>query len=192
MSGIEPLVIGLAAAGAAAGAGVSAIQAQKQNKAISRAKEAQRTAAGVQEKQVAAQTANERRQLLLRQQQIEGSTAVAAGASGIDLGDFSPLNRQIETDAGLNLDILNQNLANTIASITSSLGANISGLNAQKSDIGLSAASGGIGGFTTGLSIGTSLQGAEVAGIEAERLKATRLDAFNSQIRGFRGIGVGI
>ena len=42
MSGIEPLVIGLAAAGAAAGAGVSAIQAQKQNKAISRAKEAQR------------------------------------------------------------------------------------------------------------------------------------------------------
>lgn len=189
MSGIEPLVIGLAAAGAAAGAGVSAIQSQQQNKAIGRAKAAQREAASVQSRQVEQQAANERRQLLLRQERIRGAAAVSAGATGVDLGDFDQVIGQTTIDTGLNLSVIDQNLRSSLDAITSNLNATNAGLNAQRSNIGLSALSGGLSGFTTGLSIGNALSSAEITAAEANRIRTQQATQVQGAVNNFMAMG---
>lgn len=166
MSIVPALAIGLAAAGTAAGAGISLYQAQQQNKAIKKSKESNKQAAAVKSKQVAASAENERQKLLLRQERVRGAIAAAGGESGFSLDDFAPLLNQADTDTGLNLAALRQNLALDLQSIDSGLDVNLSILENQQQNALLGSITGGLGGFSTGLSIGNDLE-------TAKRLKAT-------------------
>jgi Ni/Co efflux regulator RcnB len=179
MAIVPALVIAAVAAAAAAKA------ASDKNKAIKSAKDEQRKVAAVQEKQVTAQADDERRKLLLRQERVRGATAVAAGATGVDLGDFSTLIHQSEVDAGLNLDTLDTNLGNSMESIRTSLDASLGSLNAQKQNIGLAALTGGIGGFSTGLSIGNSMTQAGIGQDQVDAAKKQQFGQYNSAINNF-------
>lgn len=140
---------------AAASAGVSAAGAIQQNKAISKAKEANRNAANVQKGQLTDAAANER---LKREQdaaKIRSRIALLSGETGIAPDAYSGLFQQNETDLASNLRILDQNLTNEQARVDSGLQVNLAELSSRQVNPLFATFGGALQGATTGLSIAT-------------------------------------
>lgn len=140
---------------AAAGAAMSAKAARDRNKAIGRSITAQQQAAGVQNQQLADQTAVENMKTMRAAHQLQGRVRVAAGEAGATAGgSFAALDRQTAFDAGLNLAIGRQNLGNNQALVNSQYKAQATGAMSQWQNPLMAGFMGGVSGAQTGLAIG--------------------------------------
>lgn len=144
-----PLAIGLGVAGL----GMSAAQAIQQNRAINKAKEANRNAADVQKKQLVDVAAVEKAKREKEAAALRGRIAALSGESGIAIDAYSGLFQQVNTDLASNLDILTQNLTNEQARVESGLAANLAELNTRRVNPLFAGIQGGLQGAQTGLSI---------------------------------------
>jgi hypothetical protein len=154
-------VVGLAIAGAATSATVSAISARKQNQAISKAMKSQRSATTVQQKQLADAAGLEKLKRRREHAAILGRLRVASAEANVGFGGtFAALERQADFDLAANQRIIDENYRNQVALVRSGFEANIAQLESQVRNPVLDSVVAGIGGFQTGLSIGTGLDSA--------------------------------
>ena len=142
------------------GAVTSAVAAERQNDANSRARRSQQQAAAVQTQQLEDAAAVEREKRLQDQRRIAARLRVAAGESGLALGSGTAeaLQQQTQTDLSTNLGLIDQNLANQTLAVESGLEANLAALEAQEINPLIATFTGGLGGASTGLAIGSALQ----------------------------------
>lgn len=155
---MDPISLTALAIGSAAlGATTSAMGAASQNKAIKKSMESQTQAAKIQQQQVADQAAIEREKNFRAMQQIQGRIRVSAGEAGATTGgSFNALSQQAFNDQSLNNAILMRNMTNQQAAIAAGLQANLASLSSQHQSPILSGLTGGLSGFSTGLSIGNA------------------------------------
>lgn len=154
----DPVIWGLVIGGI--GAATSAVQAREQNKAIKKSAASQRQAAAIQVGQLQDAAEVERDKRIQDQRRISARLRVAAGESGLALGVGTPLALQNQTQADLdtNLGILDRNLNSQIAAVNTGAQANINALDAQQINPLLATFTGGMGGASTGLSIGGAIK----------------------------------
>lgn len=144
----------LAIGGTAMGAATSAVGASARNRAIAASMQSQRSAMATQQRQVQQSAAVERAKQIQQAQQIAGRLRVAAGESGVGMGgSMAALLRQTDLDAGMNLAILDQNLANQLAAIRTSGMAHMQQTASQAQNPLLAGIGGGLQGLSTGLSV---------------------------------------
>jgi hypothetical protein len=142
----------IAAAGVAvAGASIAAYGAVQRNKAISASSRSAKYAAGLQSRQIADQAATEREKRLLEAEQIIGRAKVAGAASGG--GDYQSSINQAEIDFGRNASIIDRNRQSATDRTNSELSSTLTSLRANRQNLILSAFTGGLQGFSSGLSI---------------------------------------
>lgn len=142
------------------GAATSAVQASKQNKALKNAAASQSQAAAIQTTQLTDAAAVEREKRIDDQRRIAARLRVASGEAGLSLGSGTSLalQNQSVSDLSTNLSILERNLQSQIAAVNTGAQANINALEAQTINPLLAGYSGGLGGATTGLSIGGAIR----------------------------------
>lgn len=176
MAAVPAIVVGLSLVGAAAGAGISYAQAQESNRNARRAKQRQREASAVEAKQVVRAGNIERERRIIDRRRAVGAIQAAAGETGFSFesGNFDPLIDQTGRDTQYNLDVLGGNVAGQLARTQSGLNANLAELTARMINPTYSTAAGAVGGFSTGLSVGSAFQSAELAGMERDRLRAAQ------------------
>jgi len=161
---MDPLTLAIiAAAIAALTAGTSATAAVMQNKQANES--AQRQMELVQQQQ-AAQMAVARRQTEIEKAKrineanlIRSRLRVAAGESGLGYGGtYNAMMRQADYDAGMNVRLLDENLANSFLAIGLGGQAQKASLVPMQASPLLSGITGGLQGFATGLAIGGAFQ----------------------------------
>ncbi len=148
-----PLIIG--GIGAAGGAGLSLMQAGRQNSAMSRAMDAQARSAGIQQKQIANQSFVQQQETMRQARQLEGRIRVAAGEAGATFGgSFAAMSNQSAFDAARNQQIIRSNATMQQQAVRTGAEANIASLAAQYKDPIISGLMGGMQGLSAGLAIG--------------------------------------
>lgn len=153
-----PLLPALSLGGAAAGASLSASQAQAQNDYIRRQQDAQRQAARIQLKQLDQRAELERMQLERAAEQVEGRINVMQGASGSTGSQaFDSMLTSLDADTALNLGVLDANLKSQRRLVQTGAQANLDALESNLTSPLLATIIGGFGGGTTGLQIGGAL-----------------------------------
>jgi len=136
------------------GAALNFSQAQAQNKATARSMRQARESASVQQEQLSRQASLELRRNQIRAQQVRGRLRVALGEAGVGMGGSAQaLLNQSEYDEGINRSIIEESFLNNDARVRSGLNADMIGLESRVQNSLLSALSGGLSGFSTGLSI---------------------------------------
>jgi len=167
--------LGLSAAGALAGAGVSLLGAQKKNQAIKRAKSAQEASARVASTQNAARADAQKTEIIRRQERVRGAVAAAAGETGFSVDDFGSQLDQVEIDAGTNLTNVQSSSILDQLRLDSELRSVIVGLNNQREDLFTSGLSGGIQGGLAGLQLGEGIGAFQDAEEQRKKAAAIRL-----------------
>lgn len=156
---MDPLTItALSIGGAALGAATSAAGAVAQNRAVRRSMEANRTAVETQQQQVADQAALEKQKRLNQAQQVSGRLRVVQADTGLSMGQtFDLLDQQVAYDAALDTEIIRRNAANQIMGVRSGGAATAERLRSQSANPLAQLFGGALSGYSTGLSIGSSL-----------------------------------
>lgn len=147
------LIVGVAAGGAQTAASISGqrAQAHAQRKAVRQ----QNAAITQQQKQISAQETVERQKAFDRSHQIRSRIRVAAGESGLGTGgSVDAMLRQADYDEAQNADILSDNAANQRAYLDSTRARY------HRPNQILQGIVAGLGGLSTGLSIGSSVMSA--------------------------------
>ncbi len=156
MAVAAPVAIGLAVASAAA----STYGAIEQNQAVSRQKKAARQAADVQKKQLIDQASVEQFKRKNQAEQVLGRLRVSAAEAGVDFsGSYGQLETQAQIDQAINNAIAQRSLDNNTRRVQSDLQSALAGLASHEQNVILSSFQGAIQGASTGLSIGSGIEG---------------------------------
>ena len=144
---------------AIAGSVTSAIGASSQRKAANRAMESEKQAAAIKAKQLRVQNDAKVAEVIKQQRAIRGRAVAVAADSGFGIGsdDFGSLTNEIDLNAGLNVERLDQNLYNDLRYLDSQLQASLDRLNSSKPDVFSSSLVGGLQMGATGLALGSGL-----------------------------------
>ena len=149
MGGTE-LIIGLAIAGA----GISAKQAQEQNKAISRSAGSAERGQRIQSEQIRKAAVLERRKIESQAARVRGLIRVSGAARGVGIaGSVESQLLQADFDERLGIDAINANQAAGLELARSRLEAIGISLSGREMNSILAGFSGGLQGLQTGLSI---------------------------------------
>lgn len=148
------MVAALPVATTGLGIASSAAAAAGTNRSIRASMRSQSVAAQAQQRQLVAQTADEQRKNVSQVQALIGRIRAGGGEAGIGTGGtMAALERQAIFDAALNDEILNQNLANNLASVRSGYQANAAQTASQARNPIFDGFLGGVQGLTAGLQI---------------------------------------
>lgn len=140
---------------AAAGGVTNYVQAREQAKSARKASASAREAAATQKRQLGDQASVEREKQIRQARAIQARALVSAAESGFSIqsGDVDALLAAIDSDAALNLDIIDQNLASNQALVDSRAQASIAEYESRTTSPLLSAFQGTLGGATTGFAL---------------------------------------
>lgn len=148
-----------AAGGLLLGGLLGAGDARARNRAVRNTYEAEVESARATSRQLAEDTALRRRRNINAQRRVEGQIIVESSERGVGLGGSAALLRLAsDADADLNARTLNLNLSNRLTAVASGLDATRTSLGARLTPVGLAALDGALTGFTTGLSLGGSIE----------------------------------
>lgn len=165
------LAISAATAAASAAAAQQSAQAQRtaQNKTADAQRLAARNAAEANTRQADLKASSDRRNAISQTQKISGRIRTAAAESGVGLsGSFENLDNQAAIDGGNSLRNLDLSHSFTRQSIQSGLDVSLAEIVNQPRSVTMDTIQGGIGGLTTGIQIGSAVEGMQAA---AERRK---------------------
>jgi hypothetical protein len=156
---MDPVTAGILIATTVAGAATSAAASAQKNRAVARSQRAAKTAAYANVEQVDRRAQLEERRVEASRNRILAAVRARAAEAGGDTstGSYAALARQTEYDAGLNTAIVRENNRLQRLSVLSGADANIVNLEGQRENALLSAFGGGVGGFSTGLSINNAI-----------------------------------
>lgn len=157
MSGVETaLVLGAVSAATAAGA------AQQQNQKVKAAKEANTASVRVQARQLEDQAKVEQSRRIRQAEAVRGRVMALAAERGLtgESGSILAELRQATGDESVDLGLIEQNLRSRILSLSSAGNANLTELGTRQQSSLNAGIAGGVGGFSTGLSIQSGVRDA--------------------------------